>query len=70
MDSNFQGRSRNIKVVPVQNFSSIAANIWSPEPIRLTCRKMISGAARSFKAPLRTEQKHEDPFVSDANCST
>ena len=23
-----------------------------PEPIRLTCRKMISGAARSFKAPL------------------
>ena len=54
LDSNFQGRSRNIKVVPVQNFSSIAANIWSPEPIRLTCRKMISGAARSFNAPFVT----------------
>ena len=41
LDSNFQGRSRYIKVVPVQNFSSIAARTGSPEPKRLTCDEMI-----------------------------
>ena len=51
LDSNFQERSRNIKDVPVQNFSSIAAIIWTQEPIRLTCCQMISGAIYCFQAP-------------------